>query len=544
MYEWNKLISSIDNSINVKSVSKRYAFTQLKPYLATKNLLIGTGIGIGSVWLVNHFSGRDDVHNSIEGLKHGGIAEQKRKEMTDFGSGYDPIRALAKTMGKTFEELVGSKGFREALTGGKTVKELASGAFGKAELMEGMFEGQAFKFVRKTQHEFEKSVDIIYKNSVARDKNITREMATEFVQKNWGFQKEAEAMRELGLTETVPSAYMESGKELFMEAMPGKSISEVFKSGGELPQEAQQAIYRTIDEAAQKKIMNMDIHYGNLLYDPESQRMSWIDWGASTLQTPTSPGAIKSIMGKKVTPYISSSPAKSIPKVKELSAVAVKSRVAEGIASTKLKQNAEQATAAVERAFSKASVGRESLGLMDTAIPEIKPRTSLGFEKTILPGIEDVTPVRSVPQMSKIGMGGGTAVVPLAELPMLNRQVVSNKSAVNIIDPAIQAKRSQIATVLGKEDKIAPAMTGTIDAFGGTEAAASRHIHSDFGSGYRKMLSSSSHELSRYVISPGRAKKKLVQSSGQLKKDQKQLWHCANYGGRYHTRYKSGSVIS
>ena len=36
----------------------------------------------------NAFSGKDDAWNSIEGLKHGGMAEGVRKGLTDFGSGY------------------------------------------------------------------------------------------------------------------------------------------------------------------------------------------------------------------------------------------------------------------------------------------------------------------------------------------------------------------------------------------------------------------------------------------------------------------------
>ena len=46
----------------------------------------GLGQGISNTY--SQFSGKDDEYNTIEGLKHGGWAQQKRRQMTDFGSGY------------------------------------------------------------------------------------------------------------------------------------------------------------------------------------------------------------------------------------------------------------------------------------------------------------------------------------------------------------------------------------------------------------------------------------------------------------------------
>jgi hypothetical protein len=49
------------------------------------------GVGIGGLaylYLKNKFSGKDDSYNTIEGLLHGGEAEKKRKELTEFGSGW------------------------------------------------------------------------------------------------------------------------------------------------------------------------------------------------------------------------------------------------------------------------------------------------------------------------------------------------------------------------------------------------------------------------------------------------------------------------
>ena len=47
---------------------------------------VSTKLGIGAYNLL--FSGKDDAYNTIEGFKHGGMAETTRKRFTEFGSGY------------------------------------------------------------------------------------------------------------------------------------------------------------------------------------------------------------------------------------------------------------------------------------------------------------------------------------------------------------------------------------------------------------------------------------------------------------------------
>jgi hypothetical protein len=52
---------------------------------------IGIGLGLAALWAIKplqYFSGKDDEYNTIEGLRHGGQAQRKRKELTDFGSGW------------------------------------------------------------------------------------------------------------------------------------------------------------------------------------------------------------------------------------------------------------------------------------------------------------------------------------------------------------------------------------------------------------------------------------------------------------------------
>lgn len=170
---WNSLLSSdvikgdigsklIKGSIDYERVGLKEVFQYAKhnPKNFAKGAAGFLGIGVAAAIGLHgtFFSGRDDAYNTIEGLKHGGQAQKKRREMTPFGSGWDPLRNLvADNIGKgpsVFQEFIRSKGFSEALTKGKIVKELGQGAFGEAHLMETTVQvGQqshTLQYVRKT----------------------------------------------------------------------------------------------------------------------------------------------------------------------------------------------------------------------------------------------------------------------------------------------------------------------------------------------------------------------------------------------------------
>ena len=98
--------------------------------------------------LNNGFSGKDDFYNTIEGLLHGGAAQTMRKSMTDFGSGWNALRGLARA-GETFAEMTASKGFQQSIKEAKQIGSLGKGQFGEALEMRGKFRGQEFGFARK-----------------------------------------------------------------------------------------------------------------------------------------------------------------------------------------------------------------------------------------------------------------------------------------------------------------------------------------------------------------------------------------------------------
>lgn len=96
----------------------------------------------------NRFSGKDDAHNTIEGLGHSGIAWQMRRLMTDFGSGWDALRALVRN-GETFEQMLATSEFKQALQSATVGKLLGEGMSAPVISMHGTFRNQSFSFARK-----------------------------------------------------------------------------------------------------------------------------------------------------------------------------------------------------------------------------------------------------------------------------------------------------------------------------------------------------------------------------------------------------------
>lgn len=58
----------------------------------------------------NFISGKDDNYNTIEGLRHGGIAQRLRRENTDFGSGWRGLLSIPKNLAGVYKQ---ARGFKE-----------------------------------------------------------------------------------------------------------------------------------------------------------------------------------------------------------------------------------------------------------------------------------------------------------------------------------------------------------------------------------------------------------------------------------------------
>lgn len=292
---------------------EKATWDEFREYLGTsigKKEIGLTSLGIiggatAAIWGVNKFSGKDDAYNTIEGLRHGGEAAKLRKKMTDFGSGYDRVRALAKMAGKTFEEFIESAGFKKALSEAKVVKRLKAGEFGYTELLETTLQGaegpETFRFIRKTVEEArgkaflekhlssaaEQRARQIYQSPTMEDIKATEQ----FLRKRYSAivdpAHEASMLRKVTEleAETIPSYYGSRANEILMEYMPGQQVSDVILGGaGENLTKAQlarvgEAVQRDIGLLSKHKLINEDLHLGNLIYNPETGHTAWIDMG-------------------------------------------------------------------------------------------------------------------------------------------------------------------------------------------------------------------------------------------------------------------------
>jgi hypothetical protein len=196
------------------------------------------------------FSGKDDVHNTIEGLLHGGLAEKLRKEITDFGSGWDALRGLVRA-GETFTEMLGSREFQAALRNASEVKVIGSGAYGVVKQMSTTFRDKEFQFARKIGNISE------------------REVATLSELQNKGFAYSPSVYR----TRITTS----DASELDMELFVGKNLEDY--------QEANQSLvehfYKAFGDLHQRNIEHRDIALRNMMAveTPEGLQPGIVDYG-------------------------------------------------------------------------------------------------------------------------------------------------------------------------------------------------------------------------------------------------------------------------
>lgn len=171
-------------------------------------------------------SSSDDDYNSIEGMGHSGIAQYKRKQTTEFGSGWDKLRALTKSLGHDYDSFIQSSHFQEKLSSGRVVKSLGGGAFGEAHLMQTEIGTGKKKWIFFGK---EKTVPFQYVRKTYDNKSNVQDI-----------KHEVRGLMELQDT-NVPSFYglgsNKNKKAIYMEAMEGKMVDKEYLKG-QIPESA------------------------------------------------------------------------------------------------------------------------------------------------------------------------------------------------------------------------------------------------------------------------------------------------------------------
>lgn len=615
---WHNFLDSKQKFIK-SGVSKVTARLSTKsPYsrgTIAKYLLIGAA----SAWMLSLFSGEDDQYNTIEGLNHLGFAAEQRRILTDFGSGFDKVRQMAKSMGVSFEDIISSRSFQQALEQAREVRFIGSGKFAETYLMEAQYGKEVLQFVRK--------------RVVMTEAQLRREAANpEKYLRSLDLRHEAEMMSALGETMTVPSVYTSKAKEMFMEYMPGKQLGDYIEAGIELPASVKEALFETIEQAARKGRINLDIHHGNILYDPISQRVSWIDWGQAEPITRDIHSAIAMMQEKvaqSITPLSASAPSKTVLR-RKLHNVVPEGLSHGGMAASKRRQTTDFSSpwkglfGGISRRVSK-FLGKEAIPgtakLLDPRkAAKMAQSSSLedfasllrnygGFrtiglkpnEKELFESIAQHHPsIRSGgasflshKQSAKQGIIAfnpdrirqagyelaqtrgidstlakeviesdnflktilyhehleGQAVVRFGKEALMKSNGINHQAGqvilgeAGFIESLKDAKLKEFFRAIRNTKIESPTFEAGLEAFKeGNSASVLRKLITDFGSGYRGLLSSTSKEITRRTLKDRRGRRNLVNSSNDLKKAQKCIWENATYGGKGHIRRSKGHV--
>lgn len=236
----------------------------------------------------------------IEGLPETGMGPFQRKHITDFGSGWDPLRRIAKIAQQNFNKFTYSDEFRTAINKAKVEKVIAggdtqAGSMG-VDLMKTTLRGEEFKFIRKripgTQGEFNKLNNPFDFSTIQA--SALKEMRTERRLRSTLSDQE----------NIIPTIYgaKRKGKnisELYQEYIPGatfKDINREFRdiyssseSSFSIWQKAAQnlglgALFKTKTQAGtavedftmymaslhKKGVTHGDLNLGNVMFTPKS----------------------------------------------------------------------------------------------------------------------------------------------------------------------------------------------------------------------------------------------------------------------------------
>ena len=245
-------------------------------------------------------------YNKFDGLHPGsqGMGAQKMRQHSDFGSGWDAIRALSKTMYKgaddSFEQLTSSKAFREALERGLQESfKIGEGRFGEVYSHQ-TYIRHGFLNLRKTKFEF-----------------VSKQFGKKAVDAS--MEQEVKAAKALGDLSS-PSYYGRASdlgrkeRELYFEKFD--NVTSLYKTddntglvikGKGLSEQEYANVYADVQEAHKRGWTHSDLHQENVVRtrDKEgNERIGILDWGnAGTFSKEAhyNPEILNYVNGKGVT---------------------------------------------------------------------------------------------------------------------------------------------------------------------------------------------------------------------------------------------------
>ncbi len=194
-------------------------------------------------------SGKDDLHNTIEGLPHGGHGQSMRKKLTPFGSGWDALRNFTK-LGEKFEDMLKSREFRSSLVAAKKVRTFGKGGMGQVHEMRTTFRGQDVNFIRK------------FGTFGDEEFNMMRKFQDDFAPSAYAF-----------------SATKKGNHYIDMEKMEGATFKKLLKKE-ELPLEAVKQYEQILGKMKKEGLVHGDAHADNVYLTPQG-KVSLIDYGSS-----------------------------------------------------------------------------------------------------------------------------------------------------------------------------------------------------------------------------------------------------------------------
>lgn len=218
--------------------------------------------------------GKDDNFNTIEGLRHQGVAGYFRKHFTDFGSGWDALRSLVRA-GETFEDMIGSSTFQKALKESKTVKRIGEeSAKGEVFLMSGNFRGQELSFARK----FGKKGSLITESEIAAQKELQNLMSPTVYNSMPGFNDDMAGF-------------------IDMELFTGRTFRQMSYNTAVKHQSALESSMLFMHS---RNIAHGDLHPGNvmLVSTPYGKKAGIIDFGATSSASEQVPNIAMGFTGR------------------------------------------------------------------------------------------------------------------------------------------------------------------------------------------------------------------------------------------------------